>query len=256
MRRVVGLGRTEFLLFWRNRMAVFTALGLPAATLFALNSLDLRLGGGLAQTAFMLTATAGFVLLYVVYYNLTAAYVARREHLVLKRLRTGETTDWQILLATGLPALVIALAQLALLVGGGVLLGLPAPVNGLVLAVGLVAGVVLFGLLAALSTVFTRSVEMAQLSTMPLLVLCLVGSGLVVPLEILPDALSAALRSVPMTPVVELVRLGWLGTTGGAAATGFSGALAAAAVPAGWLAGWLVVAFVGVRQWFRWETRR
>jgi ABC-2 type transport system permease protein len=41
------------------------------------------------------------------------ALVARREQLVLKRLRTGESTDPEILAGTAAPAIAIAWAEIA-----------------------------------------------------------------------------------------------------------------------------------------------
>jgi len=54
-----------------------------------------------------------FALLSAVYCNLVTALVARREQLVLKRLRTGESTDPEILTGTAAPAIAIAWAQIA-----------------------------------------------------------------------------------------------------------------------------------------------
>lgn len=257
MIRVLRLGRPEFLLFWRSRMAVFTALALPVACVVAISSMGIEPGAQLSGRTFAMTSAVGFILLNVVYYNLTAAYVARREDLVFKRLRTGETTDPQILAATALPAAVIALGQiLVLIVAGAVWLELPVPVNGLLVAIAAAAGVVVFVLLAALSTRFTRSVESAQLSTLPVLLACLVGSGVMVPLEVMPEGVADVLRLLPLTPVMELVRLGWLGTTGAAAPTDFAGTFGAALDPLVVLAAWLVIGGAGVRAWFRWEPRR
>ncbi|HEX8627224.1 MAG TPA: hypothetical protein VF755_03525 [Catenuloplanes sp.] len=40
VRRISRLGRTEMVLFWRNRMAVFTALLLPVTTITALSQIE------------------------------------------------------------------------------------------------------------------------------------------------------------------------------------------------------------------------
>lgn len=257
LRRIGRLGRTEMVLFWRNRMAVFTALLLPLATIVGMSQIGSVGAGGLPAAQFIATGMIGFVLLYVVYYNLVTAYVARREELVLKRLRTGEVTDVEILAGTATPALAIALGQTTLTVGvGAVLMGLPAPVNPLLMVLGVVAGAAVFTLLAAVSSAVTRSVEMAQLSTMPIIVVGMVGSGLVVPLELLPESVADVLRYLPLTPVMDLVRLGWLGTTGEAAPTGFGGTSADAVIPIAILLVWVVLGVVGVRRWFRWEPRR
>src|SRR5690606_681121 len=110
----------------------------------------------------------GFVLLFVVYYNMVTTLVARREELVLKRLRTGDTTDMEIVVGAAVPSLLIAAAQV-LLVGlaATMLTGIDMPVNPILLVVGFIAGTAIFVLLAVASTAFTRTTEMAQLTTLP-----------------------------------------------------------------------------------------
>ncbi|MFK3982982.1 ABC transporter permease [Micromonospora sp. NPDC050397] len=257
LRRISGLGRFELLLFWRNRTAMFTALLLPVGTVGFLASIGTATPGELSADAFVLTGLFGFVLLYVVYYNLVSTYVARREELVLKRLRTGEVTDAEIITGTAVPAMFVALAQsVAGVAAGAVLLDLPMPVNPVVLLGALLAGIALFVLLAAGSTVFTKNVEMAQLSTMPLLLVCFLGSGVMFPLDALPDRLAEVLSFLPLTPVLELARLGWLGTDGSSAPTGFVGVFGAALGPFAILVGWTLIGLYAFRRWFRWEPRR
>lgn len=257
MSRIASLGRAEMLLFWRNRTAAFTALVLPLSAIGVYSTMDGVAPDNVPANAFMLTGLLAFVVLFVVYYNLVTAYVARREDRVLKRLRTGEVRDVEILTGTAIPALVIAFAQTAVaLAVGALVLDLPLPVNPIVLIVGLLAGVGLFVLLAAVSTAFTRTVELAQVSTTPIVIVCLLGSGAMVPLDTLPAPVAQIARFVPLEPVVELVRLGWVGSTGTAAPVGFGGAFVAAAVPLAILVGWIGLGLVGLRRWFRWEPRR
>jgi ABC-2 type transport system permease protein len=256
LRRVRRLGRLELILFGRNRTALFTALVVPLVSVAFFASFNDTIETGLDGRAFLLSGMLGLIILFVVYFNLVAAYVARREELVLKRLRTGECTDSEILVATAVPAVAVTLIQSALAVlAGAIALGLPVPVNPVVLLAGLVAGIALFALLAAVSAAFTRTVELAQVSTTPLLLVCTLGSGLILPVGRLPDPVAGLARFLPLTPVVDLIRLGWLGTAGEAAAVGFWGAFAAAAGPFAILAGWLVLGTYGQRRWFRWEPR-
>jgi ABC-2 type transport system permease protein len=257
IRRIRSIGRAELLLFWRNRTALFNAVLLPVTIVGLAASANIDDGGGLLGNAFLVTSLLGLVLLGVVYYTLVSTYVARREELVLKRLRVGELTDAEILAGTASPAVAIAVAQIVLLiVAGAVFLGLPMPVNAPVLALGALGGVGLFVLLAAASATFTRTVEMAQVTTLPILGACLVGSGLMLPLEVLPGPVAGVLRFLPLTPALELMRLGWLGTTGEGPPKDFVGVLGAAAVPVGILVAWVVVGILAVRRWFRWEPRQ
>lgn len=253
-RRVWSLARAEFILFWRNRTALFTALLLPAATVAFYAGFDESMTAGISLGAHMMTGVIAFMLLFVVYYNLVTAYVARREELVLKRLRTGEARDGEILTAGALPAAVIALVQTAIAIAvGALLLDLPVPVNAFIVLAGLLGGIVVFALLAAASTAFTRTVEFAQISTLPVLAVCMIGSGALLPLEILPDQVGQVLRFVPLAPVVDLLRIGWIG---GPEGVGFADAFALAGQPFAILVGWTVLGVMALRRWFRWEPRR
>jgi len=253
-RRLWWLSRMELILFWRNRTAVVSALLLPVATVLLYATISDRTGSGLSANAFLLTGVIGLILMFVVYYNLVTTYVARRDELVLKRLRAGEARDVEILIAGAAPAVVVALAQCAIAVAvGSLAFDLPTPVNPVLLLGGVAGGIVVFALLAAASTAFTRNVEFAQISTLPVMSVCLAGSGTAFPLEIMPDALAQVLRLVPLSPVVELVRLGWVGGADGA---DFTGSLALAGRPLAILAAWIVVSTVAMRRWFRWEPRR
>lgn len=256
IRRVRSLARAELLLLLRNKTALFSAVVLPVAMVGVVAGARIE-QNGLSANAFLVTSAIAFVLLAAVYYNLVTAYVARREDLVLKRLRAGELTDGEILSGVAAPAIAVALGQCVLAgLAGAIFLGLPVPVNAPLLLVGLAAGTVVFVLLAAASAAFTRTTELAQVTTLPVLMACALGSGLVIPLDELPAQAADVLRALPLTPVVDLLRLGWAGTTGDAAPTGFAGTLEPAARPVAVLAVWLVVGAVAVRRWFRWEPRR
>nr|MDT0665000.1 hypothetical protein [Micromonospora sp. DSM 115978] len=91
LRRIGALGRAEALLLRRNAIALVTALALPASLVPVLRSAD-EAGGapGLDLGAAVVIMLAAVALLFAVYYNLVTTLVARREDLVLKRLRTGE----------------------------------------------------------------------------------------------------------------------------------------------------------------------
>jgi ABC-2 type transport system permease protein len=235
--RIASLVRAELLLFWRNRLAVINALVPPVAII------GLAASAGIGAVP-LVTGLLGLVQLGTVYYTLVTTYVARREELVLKRLRVGVLTDLEILAGTAGPVVVIALAQFVLyLAAGAIFLHLPAPTNVPLLAVGALGGVVVFVPLAAASAAYTRTVDLAQLTTLPIVVACLLGSGLMMPLDALPGPVAGALRLLPTAPAMELMRLGWRGGSAGL-------------VPMLTLAAWTAVGLVAARRWFRWEPRR
>ncbi|MGW2464749.1 ABC transporter permease [Streptomyces argyrophyllae] len=250
LRRLRALARAELALLGRNRGVVFTALAVPLALPFsvrpALDQLDLQ-KHGIGIGAAMLTAAIGFSFLFAVYTSLVNTYVARREELVLKRLRTGELTDTEILAGTALPAVTLGLAQaLVLSAGCAVLLDAGAPRAPYLTLLGLVAGLVLSAALAALTASVTRTVESGQVTALPLVFVSMTGSGITIPTEVMPKRLASVCELLPLSPAIRLVRAGW---TGGASAYEVLGALATALA-------WIVVAVFAVRRWFRWEPRR
>ncbi|MFG3496238.1 ABC transporter permease [Streptomyces sp. NPDC047928] len=250
--RMASLGRAEFTLLIRNRTALFVALLMPLLMIASLRgSLD-RIGAdetGMSVTEGVMTGGIGMILILVVYLNLVSAYVGRREELVLKRLRTGEATDREILAGTALPSSAVALAQCVLMVAAAVLfLDMTAPRRPEVFVAGVLVGTVLLTALAALTAAITRTVESAQLTTMPLFLVSAFGSGLFIPLQMLPERVAQVGEVLPLTGVMTLVRAGWLGFSGDDTED-----LAIAAVTA---LAWTVISVFAVRRWFRWEPRR
>ncbi|MFC9910552.1 ABC transporter permease [Streptomyces sp. NPDC127197] len=248
--RMSALARAELTLLVRSRATLVTAvlvpLLLPLSLRSAVDGMDLA-DAGLTVGTVLLPAAVGFSLLFAVYAALTNAYVVRREELVLKRLRTGELHDREILVAAALPATGIGLTQCVLLAAGcTVLLDLGAPPAPHLAVVGVLLGLVLCGALAAVAAASTRTAESAQVTSLPMMFVSMLGSGIAFPLELLPDQLASVCELLPLTPVITLVRGGW---TGDLSAYEALGAVATALA-------WTVLAVFAVRRWFRWEPRR
>jgi ABC-2 type transport system permease protein len=253
-----SLAWSEALLLRRNPLALLIAVGLPIGTILALrSSTELMSAIAADQGVAIVTTVAAVALNLFVYYNLVTALVARREELVLKRLRTGEATDLQILAGSAIPAVTIAWGQ-ALLAGlvTAAVFGLPLPVNLLLVLLALVLGAAVFVLLATATTPLTRSVEFAQVTTTPLLFIPLTFSGLYYPLSELPDPMQHVAEVLPLTPVVELLRLGLAGTAPDGSTVDLAGSFAPAVRPVLVLLAWLAVGGLATRRWFRWEPRR
>ncbi|MGW6138882.1 ABC transporter permease [Streptomyces sp. NPDC055144] len=248
--RMRALARAELTLIGRSRGTLFTAVSVPLVLPFSVRSsidnMDLK-GAGLTVGSVLLPSAIGFSLLFAVYSALVGVYAARREELVLKRLRTGELRDAEILAGAAVPSVAIGLAQSLVLVAAcTALLDVRAPHAPYYAVLGLLLGLVMWPALAAVTASFSKSVESAQVAAMPLLLLSMLGSGTVVPLEVMPDRLASVCELLPLTPVITLVRGGW---TGDLSAYDALGAVATAVA-------WTVLAVFAVRRWFRWEPRR
>jgi ABC-2 type transport system permease protein len=258
LRRIAALGRAEGILLRRNGLAVAIALALPIGTVLAVPSSPELTGViGSGTGAAVVTAVAAVSLNLFVYYHLVTTLVARREELVLKRLRTGESTDLEILAGAALPAVAVAWAQIALTaVTAAVLFDVTAPTNLLLVITAILLGTAVFVLVAAASTALTPTVELAQVTTTPMLVLPLTLSGLYLPLSDLPQPLEQVGRLLPLTPVVDLLRLGLSGTTTDGRTVDFVGTFAPAVPSVLVLLAWVVIGCLATRRWFRWEPRR
>lgn len=248
--RVAALARAELTLFGRSKgmivAAAFVPLVLPFSARTVVKDMDLS-GAGLNVGLVLLPGAIGFSLLFAVYSALIGVFVGRREELVLKRLRTGEPRDREILAGSALPSVGTGLVQsLLLAVGCAVLLDVPAPKAPHLAVMGLALGLVMCAALAALTASFTRTVESAQVTGMPLMLVSMAGSGLAVPLELMPDRMATVLELLPLSPVIALLRGGLSGELSVYESIG----------PVLTALAWTVLAVFAVRRWFRWEPRR
>ena len=248
--RMAALARAELTLLGRSKSTIVTAVLVPLALPFTLASVvdDMDVEDvGLTTGLVLLPAAIGFSLLFGVYSALTAIYTARREELVLKRLRTGELRDAEILSGSAIPVLATGLVQSLVLVAGSMaLLDMPAPEAPHLAVLGLLLGLVMCAALGAVTAAVTRSVESAQVTTMPMVLVSMIGSGVAVPLELLPDQAASVCELLPLSPLITLIRGGWTGDLSayealGAISTGLA---------------WTVLAVFAVQRWFRWEPRR
>lgn len=206
MRRVVGITRTEVLLLIRNRVMLFNALIVaPLMVLAILTLMDVPLA-----PADVIMMTAMWATMFVVYLNLTAIFVSRREDRVFARMETGEASKWEALVAASIPSSAIMIVQLA---GAGVLGGylfsgtyLAEPVLA---PIGMLLTIIIFVALAAATTAITKTVEAAQLTTMPVLIAIVLTSGITLPLGFLPEIVQQIAAATPLNALAALVMPGF-----------------------------------------------
>ena len=207
-RRFASLVRAETTILLRNRTALVTAVGLPVVMALAFSELS-RDGMPMGvMLTMMLVCTS---LLFVVYYTLVTSLVARREQHTLKRLVAGEPTPLEILLAPAVPVWALLVVQSLLAISGAALMGTPL-VHPVALVPAVVGGASAWTALAVISASWTRTVEAAQLTTMPLMLISILLSGFSIPLTLLPDLAQTVAHWLPMTPVIDLITLAYGGT--------------------------------------------
>jgi ABC-2 type transport system permease protein len=210
---------------------------------------DPAVGATAVTTAFLVIG------LFPVYYNVLSQFVSRRDELVLKRLRTGETRDAELLVSIALPGAVSALAIAVLAVPISQLFDQRLPINPFVYAGAAVLAVIMFSAFAYWTAAWTRSAEAAQLTSMPIILLATFGPF---GAQLAGDA-EAARRLIEATPgaaLSELVRVGWFGLDGVDAETttlSFAETWSHAAQPLLVIVAWTLVACALAARSMRWE---
>jgi ABC-2 type transport system permease protein len=254
IRRAASLTRWNAVLLSRNRMAFLYAAVfplLPLVLLFTADRGDESAGAGALTTMFLVAA------LFTVYYNVLSQFVSRRDELVLKRMRTGEAQDAELLLSIALPGALSALFVSAIVVPLAGALGQPLPLNPVLYVALAAAVVVMFTAFAYWTAAWTRNAEAAQLTSLPLILLASAGP-LTASIPDLSDPLREILSRTPGAAMSELVRIGWFGFDGPGATDAtltFADTWSQAAEPLLVMAAWTLIAVTLARRSLRWEPR-
>ncbi|TQN27733.1 ABC-2 type transport system permease protein [Haloactinospora alba] len=260
LRQTLRLARTELVLFYRYRMALYIAV-LP---LF-LAALGLAQEGeealpGIDMAALFIAGTIPLGAMVVGVMHVMNVLTARREQTILKRFRVSGVPPVALVGAVVLSVLVVVLALSAMI---GMLLGVRYqlwPSAPVLLLLTLVLITVVMVLLGAAMTPLARNAEIAQMVSIVPFLLFYAASGLAVPLEIMPDGLAAVCRALPMAPAIELVQSAYTGhdLVGGpenASPAGIGELWLASPIPLLTLVVWCGAAVLALR-FFRWDPRR
>lgn len=259
--RTLALARSELRALGRNKVSVFYAVAFAPLMLLLVvqlpffDDLSSVVSGDMATLVIAMLTVFGITM--AVYFNLTTAAVARRESLTIKRHLASQPRTAELLTAIAVPNLLILLAQVVGVAAVAMLvIGVPALTNPVLALLGVLLGGIVFALLAYLTSATTRTVESAQLTTMPIMLVGLAVSGLIVPLSVMPDVVESILVRSPVYPVVDLVTIGLAGTTRGGQAVTFGESFGAAAPSLVVLVLWIGALAWGVSRYMRYEPRR
>ncbi|OJF09886.1 ABC transporter permease [Couchioplanes caeruleus] len=183
------------------------------------------------------------LLVFTAYVPGTTALAARRQQLVLKRLRTSGAPDLAVIAGVLTPYALLTVLQSLVLFGIVVVADGPPSLRPLPLLAALGAGIAVACVMAVATAAYTSSPELAQLTTTPI-ALAFVGGGFWA-LTIPAAEVGAKMLALPGVGVTQLTRIGWHE----AEPSGSAGALAALVLLAA------VVTPVAVRV-FSWDSRR
>ncbi|SDS34969.1 ABC-2 type transport system permease protein [Nocardioides scoriae] len=249
LRRTLLLGRANWTLMVRNRTTMLYAFALPLFPLVLLFTAE-RTGGDTNAGVASIGTALVMALVFPGYYNLLSMFVTRRDELVLKRLRTGEVRDVELVVSMALPGALVTAAVFVLTVPVAAAAGLDLPLNPLLLLVGLLLSIVTFAAFAVWTAAWTRTAESAQLTSGPVILLALAGFAA----PALPQAAQRWAELLPGAAVNELVRVGWFAQDDSGALS-FLGTWAASLQPLAVLLAWTALALVLARRSLRWEPR-
>src|SRR5262245_59718207 len=111
LKRTLILARWNAVLLTRNKLAFVYAVVMPLLPLLIMFSGergDPAVGAGAITTVFLVIG------LFPVYFNVLSQFVSRRDELVLKRMRTGEARDSEMIVSIALPGIITALVLAAI----------------------------------------------------------------------------------------------------------------------------------------------
>lgn len=248
--RTARLARWNAVLMARNRLALTYGVVVPLLPLLLLLTND---RGEAGVGVVVVTTTVLMAVLFPVFYNVLSQFVTRRDELVLKRMRTGEARDLELLVALVLPGAAVTLLVGVLVVPLAVVLGQDAPLNLPVYLAGILAATAMFAGFAFWTAAWTRNAEAAQMTSLPVILLAIGGQLSTA----LPDAAQRWADLTPGAALTDLVRSAWFGLAeeGTTRTLDLAATWGEASAPLAVLVAWTAVAVGIAARSLRWEPR-
>ena len=259
IQQTLSLTRTELVLFYRYRLALFFAVFPLAFMLMGLAQSGTEIVPGVDSGAHYIAGSLTLAPMILAILHVTNVVTARREQMVLKRFRVGGVSATALFGSVAFSVVLVALMLGA--VGVALLIwrfeAVPdEPVLVLLAVVFISVAIALF---SAGYTRFCRNAEGAQLMSMIPFMVFYGASGLMVPLSILPDGVATAMRLFPVAPASEIATSAYFGRdffwgAGGSETLTGPELWVAAAPSAAVLVGWILLSMLLLR-YFRWDPR-
>lgn len=259
-RRFVALARAETLQFRRNKTLLVNAtlipIGFGLAMFFILSGDDEQSKVEAAATAleyFLL-----FALMFVQFYTVLSMVTTRRDEGVLKRLRTGEARDAEILGASSFPGAVLTIVFTVVMSVLLMVFGAPGPVNVLPLIVAVLLGLAVTSGLALVTSGFTKNPEAAQITSMPVMLLMFATMGNF--RQLYPEGVDEVLARTPFALIFDLAQYGWAGSTTVGRMDGVAALSSGEVLAETWpmmliLLAWAAVCVWAGARYVRWDVR-
>lgn len=211
--RFIALARAETLQFLRNKTLLVNAtlvpLGVATAMFFIFSGDDEA--SKVEASAMAMEFFLVFALMFVQFYTVLSMVTTRRDEGVLKRLRTGEARDAEILSASSFPGAVLTILFTVVMSGLLMAFGAPGPVNVVPIIVAVVLGLVVVSGLALVTSGFTKNPEAAQITSLPVMALLFASMGNF--RQLYPESVDDVVSRTPFALIFDLVQYGWAGNT-------------------------------------------
>ncbi|MGO3363458.1 MAG: ABC transporter permease [Corynebacterium sp.] len=263
VKRFIALAWAESLQFVRNRTLLINAsvfpIGFGLAMYFILSGDDEA--SKVDASAMALEYFLLFALMFVQFYTVLSMVTTRRDEGVLKRLRTGEARDAEILGASSVPGAVLTIIFTVVMAGLLLAFGAPGPVNVIPVIVAVLLGLLVVSGLALVTSGFTKNAEAAQITSLPVMLLLFGSMGNF--RQLYPDQVNEIVDRTPFALIFDLTQYGWAGNTmvdrlsaGGTAPLASGDVLGETWMMMLLLLVWAVVCLWAGATYVRWDVRR
>lgn len=258
--RYRALAMAEIRQYLRNKTLLFIAVVFPIGVGLLMQFMGAaeQPVGAQVRTAISMEVFSLITLMFVQFYSVLSMTTTRRDERVLKRLRTGEARNAEILAALATPGAIMSLLLTALMSGILIVHTGNVPGTGILLVLAMVLGIVISTGLALLTSSITANAEAAQMTSLPVMVLAMLSQS---PLRsALPGQVQDPLARTPFALLGDLTFIEWTGQPFAAGTATAGGGLAAtlttAAGPVVLLLAWGVALMWAAIRYMKWETNR